>query len=127
MSENKNAVARFAAREIQKRMWLDVDTHLNFFFLKKSIVASLYIFDAFVSFVLQYIMDLNILFISDKLSLTLWNLKIEISKGLNKIEINEKEALFIYGYHLLLIYKVSNLELRAHRTLYFLEIVFQLC
>lgn len=95
--------------------------------MKKSIVASLYIFDAFVSFVLQYIMDLNILFISDKLSLTLWNLKIEISKGLNKIEINEKEALFIYGYHLLLIYKVSNLELRAHRTLYFLEIVFQLC
>lgn len=126
MSENKNTVAPFAAREIQKRMWLDVDTHLNFF-LKKSIVASLYIFDAFVSFVLQYIMDLNILFISDKLSLTLWNLKIEISKGLNKIEINEKEALFIYGYDLLLIYKVSNLELRAHKTLYFSEIVFQLC
>lgn len=126
MSENKNTVAPFAAREIQKRMWLDVDTHLNFF-LKKSIVASLYIFDAFVSFVLQYIMDLNILFISDKLSLTLWNLKIEISKGLNKIEIKEKEALFIYGYDLLLIYKVSNLELRAHKTLYFSEIVFQLC
>lgn len=42
-------------------------------------------------------MDLNILFIFDKPSLTLWNLKIEISKGLNKIEINEQEALFIYG------------------------------
>lgn len=41
-------------------------------------------------------MDLNILFISDKLSLTLWNMKIEISKGLNQIKINEKEALFIY-------------------------------
>lgn len=42
-------------------------------------------------------MDLNILFIYDKFSLTLWNLKIEISQGLNEIKINEKEALFIYG------------------------------
>lgn len=42
-------------------------------------------------------MDLNILFIFGKLSLTLWNLKVEICKGLNNIEINEKEALFIYG------------------------------
>lgn len=42
-------------------------------------------------------MDLNILFIAGKLSLTLWNLKTEISKGLNEIEISEKEALFIYG------------------------------
>lgn len=37
----KNAVAPFAAREIQQTMWLGVDTHLNFFFLKKSIVARL--------------------------------------------------------------------------------------
>lgn len=35
----KNTLAPFA-REIKKRMWLDVDTCLNFFF-KKSIVASL--------------------------------------------------------------------------------------
>lgn len=71
-------------------------------------------------------MNLTILFIPDKLSLTLWDLKTEISKGLNEIEINEKEALFIYGLLSPLIYKASNLELWAHRTLYFLEVVFQL-
>lgn len=31
----RNAVAPFAAREIQQRMWFDVDTHLNFFFFKE--------------------------------------------------------------------------------------------
>jgi hypothetical protein len=88
----------FFSQEIQKQVWFDTDTHLDFFFLKKEdIVASLYIFDAFISSVLQYVVDLNILFISDQLSLTLWNLKLEISKGLNEIEINVKEALFIYG------------------------------
>lgn len=56
-------------------------------------------------------MNLTILFIPDKLSLTLWDLKTEISKGLNEIEINEKEALFIYGLLSPLIYKASNLEL----------------
>lgn len=40
-------------------------------------------------------MDLNILFIPDKFSLTLWSLKIEISKGLNQIEVSEVEALFV--------------------------------
>lgn len=56
-------------------------------------------------------MDLNILFIPDKLSLTLKSLKSEVSKGLNEIEINEKEALFIYGELSPLIYKVSSLQL----------------
>jgi hypothetical protein len=40
-------------------------------------------------------MDLNILFIPDKFSLTLWSLQIEIPKGLNQIEVNEIEALFV--------------------------------
>lgn len=31
----KNAVAPFAAREIQQTVWFDVDTHLNFFFKEK--------------------------------------------------------------------------------------------
>lgn len=56
-------------------------------------------------------MNLIILFIFDKFSFILWDLKIEIFKGLNEIEINEKEVLFIYGLFLFLIYKVSNLEL----------------
>lgn len=57
-------------------------------------VANLYIFGIGFS-ELQYIMDLNILFIPDEFSLTLWSLKIEISKGLNQIEVNEIEALFV--------------------------------
>lgn len=44
-------------------------------------IASLYIFGTFVFSELQYIMDLNILFIPDTFSLTLWSLQIEISKG----------------------------------------------
>lgn len=90
----KNAVAPFLQPEkLKNECGLTSLYIVNFF--KTGIVASLYIFDSSVSSVLQYLLDLNILFISEKLSLTLWNLKIEMSKGLNKIEINEKEALFI--------------------------------
>lgn len=63
--------------------------------LKGSCVASLYIFGTFGFSELQCIMDRNILFIPDKFSLTLWSLKIEISKGLNHIEVSEVEALFV--------------------------------
>lgn len=63
--------------------------------LKGSRGASLYIFVTFGFSEPQCIMDLNILFIPDKFSLTLWSLKIEISKGLNQIEVSEVEALFV--------------------------------
>lgn len=63
--------------------------------LKGSRVASLCIFGTFGFSELQCIMDLNILFIPDKFSLTLWSLKTEISKGLNQIEVSEVEALFV--------------------------------
>lgn len=59
---------------------------------------------------LQYLLDLNILFIFEKLRLILWNPKTEIPKGLNEIEINEKENLFVLE-SFCLIYKVSNQKL----------------
>lgn len=57
--------------------------------------ASLCIFVTFGFSEPQCIMDLNILFIPDKFSLTLWSLRTEISKGLNQIEVSEVEALFV--------------------------------
>lgn len=91
---HKKAVGPFLQpEEFKNECGLTSIPILNFF--KTGIVASLYIFDASVSSVLQYLMDLNILFMSERLSLTLWNLKVGISRGLNEIEINEKEALFV--------------------------------
>lgn len=97
----------FSAREIEES---SVVWHRHMCF-KGRHVARLYMFGTFAFSELQYIQDLNILFIPDKFSLTLWNPQTEIYQGLNQIEVNETEALFVCEQITLHLFITSNLKL----------------